>query len=322
MKLVELKTIFDIKYGNQFDFYKLDTDEWSDINFVSRSSQNLGVVSKVSKYKDVEPFPAGLITVTLGGTYLLSSFVQQDVFYTAQNIKVLKPKKEMTFEEKIFYCKAIEANRFRYTSHGREANITLNTLLVPEPSEFPSWVHKVDLNQFNQVEMPAKPCDTLSLDTSSWADFELQDIFKLRYGVNLELNTMVLDSNGVNFVSRTANNNGVSARVSAVPGIKPIDAMTLTVAGGGSVLETFLQPEPYYSGRDLYYLTPKIPMNAAHMLFCCVLIRANKYRFNYGRQANKTLKNIKIKLPVTSDGKLDLDYMEQYIKSLPYSSSL
>jgi hypothetical protein len=322
MKLAELNTIFDIRYGNQFDLYKLDADEWSDINFVSRSSQNLGVVAKVSRYNDVEPFAAGLITVTLGGTYLLSSFVQQETFYTAQNIKVLTPKKEMTLAEKIFYCKSIEANRFRYTSHGREANITLNTLLVPKPSEIPSWVYEVDLNQFDQVKLPAKPCDLPALDTSCWADFELQDIFKLRYGVNLELNAMVLDSNGVNFVSRTANNNGVSAKVSAVPGVKPIDAMTLTVAGGGSVLETFLQPEPYYSGRDLYYLTPKMPMNTEQMLFCCVLIRANKYRFNYGRQANKTLKNIKIKLPVTTTGKLDLDYMEQYIKSLPYSSSL
>ena len=132
MKLVPLNTLFDIEYGNQFDLYKLDVSESSKINFVSRSSQNLGVVCKVSKYKNVDPYPSGLITVTLGGSYLLSCFVQQRPFYTAQNIKILTPKKHMSFNEKVFYCKCIEYNRFRYTSHGREANITLDTILVPE----------------------------------------------------------------------------------------------------------------------------------------------------------------------------------------------
>src|SRR2546423_1856718 len=100
MKLKPLNEIFHIQYGNQFDLYKLETDESSDINFVSRSRENLGVVCKVSRFNDIEPFPAGLITVTLGGSYLLSSFVQKGKFYTAQNVKVLTPKQEMSFNEK------------------------------------------------------------------------------------------------------------------------------------------------------------------------------------------------------------------------------
>src|SRR3990167_2131349 len=131
MKLVPLNSIFDIEYGNQFDLYKMDFDD-PEINFVSRSSQNLGVVARVSKYQNFDPYPAGLITVTLGGTYLLSSFVQQEPFYTAQNIKVLTPKRKMDFKEKVFYCMAVQSNRFRYTSHGREANVTLDHLLVPK----------------------------------------------------------------------------------------------------------------------------------------------------------------------------------------------
>ena len=92
MNLIPLNEIFNIKYGNQLDLYRLDVDTNGEINFVSRSSQNLGVVAKVNLLKEVTPFDAGLITVTLGGTYLLSSFVQQSKFYTAQNIKVLEPK--------------------------------------------------------------------------------------------------------------------------------------------------------------------------------------------------------------------------------------
>jgi hypothetical protein len=68
----------------------------------------------------------------------------------------------------------------------------------------------------------------------------------------------------------------------------------LTVAGGGSVLETFLQSEPFYSGRDLYYLRPKVSMTVEQKLFFCMCIRANRFRYNYGRQANKTLREILI----------------------------
>ena len=68
---------------------------------------------------------------------------------------------------------------------------------------------------------------------------KLNKLFDVRYGVNLELNKMQLDSSGVNFVSRSSKNNGVSAKVALLPDVEPISAGVLTVAGGGSVLETF-----------------------------------------------------------------------------------
>ena len=48
---------------------------------------------------------------------------------------------------KMFYCYAIEHNRFRYTSHGREANKTLDELLVPSIDNIPSWVNSTKIAQ-------------------------------------------------------------------------------------------------------------------------------------------------------------------------------
>lgn len=120
------------------------------------------------------------------------------------------------------------------------------------------------------------------------------NLFDVVYGVNLELNRLELDPNGINFVSRTAKNNGVSAKVKRLDNVTPIPAGMITVAGGGSVMESFLQPEEFYSGRDLYYLNPKIDLSDQEKIYYCVCLRANKYRFNYGRQANRTLKSILI----------------------------
>lgn len=123
---------------------------------------------------------------------------------------------------------------------------------------------------------------------------KVSDLFWVNYGVNLELNALEKDKNGINFVSRTSKNNGVSAKVKKVPNVNPLPAGTITVAGGGSVMETFLQMKPYYSGRDLYYLTPKVEMSNEIKLFYCHCLRANKYKFSYGRQANVTLPELPI----------------------------
>ena len=122
----------------------------------------------------------------------------------------------------------------------------------------------------------------------------VSSLFDVQYGTNLELNSLVIDPKGINFVSRTANNNGVSGRVNLIAGLEPIEAGVLTVAGGGSVLETFVQDKPFYSGRDLYFLRPELVMTLEQKLFFCMCIRANKFRYNYGRQVNRTLKELLI----------------------------
>ena len=99
MKLCEL---FIPSYGTKLDLNKMTITDDADkdaINFISRKEKNLGVVAKVKKIPNKEPYPAGLITVALGGS-VLSSFVQPMPFYTAQNIVVLTPKKGNVFSGK------------------------------------------------------------------------------------------------------------------------------------------------------------------------------------------------------------------------------
>lgn len=122
----------------------------------------------------------------------------------------------------------------------------------------------------------------------------VKDLFYVQYGVDLELNALEQFPDGINFVARTSKDNGVTARVKPIPWIKPNPAGTISVAAGGSVMESFLQPEPYYSGRDLFYLTPRYEMSDAVKLFYCLCLRRNKFRYSYGRQANETLKDLQI----------------------------
>ena len=139
--MVKLNKIFNVEYGNQLDFNKMiELKEWNDdaVNFVSRTSNNLGVTSIVKRLPDIIPYQSGLITIALGGA-ILSSYVQPRRFYTAQNIMVLKPINDMSFNEKIYYCLCIQKNAFKYSTFGREANRTLKNIELP--SNVPKWVY-------------------------------------------------------------------------------------------------------------------------------------------------------------------------------------
>lgn len=138
LKLIDL---FEVISGNGLDLNKMILmEEWKDnyINFIGRTSKNQGVVARVKLIPEIIPFSSGLITVALGGS-MLSSFVQQKSFYTAEHMKVLKPKKDMSLQEKLYYCICIKKNDFKYTTFGREADRTIKNLEIPD--NVPSWVN-------------------------------------------------------------------------------------------------------------------------------------------------------------------------------------
>lgn len=117
----------------------------------------------------------------------------------------------------------------------------------------------------------------------------VSELFDVHYGTSLELNALEERSEGIPFVSRTGQNNGVSAYVAPVSGVAPLQPGVLSVALGGSPLSTFLQEQPFYSGRDVATVRPKAPMSRDVMLYYATCLQANRYRFSYGRQANRSL---------------------------------
>ena len=143
----------------------------------------------------------------------------------------------------------------------------------------------------------------------------LQKLFSITYGVNLELCNLKIADEGIRYVSRTYKNNGISAIVERVKGLKPNPANTISVALTGSVLSAFLQEEEYYSGRDIAFLTPLVKMTKTQMIQYCKCIGANKDRYAYGRGANRTLKDILVpeldELP-----SMDENY-DKYIDNIP-----
>lgn len=152
------------------------------------------------------------------------------------------------------------------------------------------------------------------LNTNTWKYFKIIDLFDISNGKRLTRANMAFGGK-TPYIGSIASNNGVFSYIKQ----EPIDkGNSISVAYNGSIGETFYQPKPFWGTDDINILKPKFKLNSYIALFLCPIIKQEKYRFNYGRKWNiKRMKQTKIKLPITVDGKPDFEFMENYIENLP-----
>lgn len=292
--------LFVLRYGHSLALRKMVLSETSDgVNFVSRTTQNNGVSAKIRPVEGREPAAAGTLSVALSGAGGAgTAFLQPYPYYCGFHVMVLIPKKIMSDNEKLWWASCITANHYRF-GFGRQVNRTLKDVDLPSPEGMPEWVNAVDFGKI--FETTLIQLKNLSRETPAQAPASIgetrtrvSDLFDVAYGTSLELNRLSQDPAGINFVARTAKNNGVVAKVAAPQGLEPIAGECLSVAVSGSVLETFVQREPFLTGFHIMILRPKKPMNTEELTFYAACVRANQWRYSYGRQANRTLKDLMI----------------------------
>lgn len=117
-----LHKLFHAGMGNGIDAV-LTTNDNPKYNYVSRDSNGNGVVGFVDEIEDEEPFPAGAMSLALGGSFLGSCFIQKKPFYTAQNVAVLQEKTPLSNHTKLFIATLIRNEcKIKYQAFGRELN--------------------------------------------------------------------------------------------------------------------------------------------------------------------------------------------------------
>jgi hypothetical protein len=309
-----LDEIFDLWYGVNLEFVNCEQVE-KGIPFVSRQSSGNGVVGYVMPV-DIVPNPAHTLSIAGSGS-VLSTFYHDYEYYSGRDVYIAKPKQSLTKEQMIYYACVIEQNKYRY-SFGRQANKTLKNILIPDISELPDYVNKISVSDYTFEKKPVNDEKT-ELNTESWQWFNLNDLFRI-YASN-EKNARNRAEGATPFISSTQFTNGVSKYVDDTP-TQPVN--TITVARNGSVCSAFYQPIPYCaSPDDVRIFEPKFRLNKYIAFFLLPIIEKEKFRYEYGRKfGTKRMNQTKIKLPVTNDNKPDWQFMEDYIKSLPYSDNI
>ena len=319
--LVKLSDIFEIKYGVNLELINLEEcspNEPNSIPFVSRTEKNNGISAYVYKQIDIIPNPCHTLSLAAGGS-VLSTFYQSTEYYSGRDLYILIPKKNISVIEMLYYSRCISANKYKY-NYGRQANKTIKDLLIPDciPNKLKESMVLYKNKLIKQLSKKPLISKKINLDIDDWSYFSLSEIFDIT-GSRTTPKEILLDSGKGNFpyVTTQETDNGVDGFYN----IYTEDAGVLTI-DSAVVGHCSYQSMNFSASDHVEKLIPKFKLNKYIATFLVTIINLEKYRYNYGRKASQSrLSKILIKLP-QKNGKINFNYMEEYIKSLPFSSCL
>jgi hypothetical protein len=161
------------------------------------------------------------------------------------------------------------------------------------------------------------------LDTGKWLDFEFNKIFDFKRGKRLT--TLDQIDGDIAYISSTKTNNGIDNHITP-PDYMVIYNNVMTINNSGSVGYAFFHNYDFVCSDHCTVISIKdktIKLNEYIALFLKPIIESIKPKYNFAREiSDYRLNKEKISLPVDNEGNPNWEYMENYIKSLPYSSSI
>lgn len=163
------------------------------------------------------------------------------------------------------------------------------------------------------------------IDTSRWKEFKLTELFTVSSGTKFDRRRVILtpEPHNINFIGRTGSLNGINAKCGTYKNTEPFSAGLLTVALGGTIGACFVQNKPFYTSQNVDVLIPlkcyvsKMTWNVKQFIASCIFYESQNNYLTFVRELNKHIKrDFVIKLPVTSSGQPDWQYMDTYIAKL------
>lgn len=161
------------------------------------------------------------------------------------------------------------------------------------------------------------------ISVNEWKEFKVGDFFDIRPTKTLDgLTADDCTNSGVPLVVNSAENNGIAGfcdREATEEG----NIITFSDTTDGNAF--FYQPGPFIGFAHVQGMYPKTrEWSSFELLFFLTVLKFDsKDRFSYGRKMRRDIiLETKIKLPQTSNGTPDWQYMEDYIKNLPYGDRI
>lgn len=157
------------------------------------------------------------------------------------------------------------------------------------------------------------------MQQTKWANFQLQELFYIVGTKSLDSNAIDFLDNGINFVGRTFEDNGIQGKIKKQD-FEPNAPYTITTTVIGNYKYVKFQEQPYYCSQNINKLTPK-PIISKWNKKIAYFFVANVQKFvslYNGQQGGYKLDDIKkhvILLP-THNGAIDFAFMEAFISEL------
>lgn len=260
---------------------------------------------------------------------------QKNNFSASDHVEVLEPKFKLTDNIAFFLCTLINMEQYKY-SYGRKRSQTKlkdEYLLLPVDSDGkPDWEFMDSyIEKLENLERESKGSlkDALRTNGSyneickeNWKDYRLGDLFDKVYKstsyVKQECEEL-FENEGINFVSRTEDNNGCDTVVEKNEGMAVEKGNALII--GDTTSTIFYQEKEFVTGDHIVVCRSKW-LNRYTALFVKSILEKERFRYSYGRAfIMESINNTIIPLPTKND-EPDWNYMETFIKSLPYGDRI
>ena len=327
---VNLENAFDVIYGGHFT--KVDDYHKGSTPVIKSQGTNNGVIG----FFDIPPNHCGVITVARTGS-VGACFYHDYPCYVTDDCMVVIPKQKISDKQMLVYTTYIGKTSNKYNYSRKVTPERLNKTKIPHLDQVNKLTESVDIP--NEPSNESFSQEQIYLGEGIWEWFLYEEVFDIKGGYyNKKPEASVNGS--IPFIGATEYNNGVTSWHD----IKDIDTTSktgsgknharkekifsgrkyITVSNNGSVGYAFYQPHDFTCTHDVNPITTKnIEINAYIAMFISTLVELERYRWAYGRKWRPIrMPMSKIKLPVDNNGEPDWQFMEDYIKSLPYSSNL
>ena len=328
-----------------------------DYPYISTTRDNNGICAYVSEYNR----KGNLISLAYDGS-IGACFYQTEPFFASEKIVTIDlVQKNLNSRIALFLISIIKLESEMYSYGGRKwtveqqlkntnlylpvdnagepdyaymewyidsLNISVGTIpdyFLNEGYEKACWY----LDNINQEEFEKKyagiaVAKQIALSDRKWDYFTLGDIVSsVHNGKSYNSSDLVVSDSEeyVSYVTRTDENNGVSMYVQALDyqGLEKANAITI----GDTTATIFFQEHSFITGPHIIVIRADW-LNVYTANFIITILNQEKYRYPvFGRAFTKDLiKQTKVYLPIDKDGNPDYQFMEDYIKSLPFSKKI
>lgn len=337
-----LGDIFDIKKGK-----RLTSEDQTIGNtpYIGAIDSNNGIANYIGQ----SPTHNGnTITLSYNGS-VGEAFYQPNAFWATDDVNVLYFKKEngVEFNEHIalFICAVLKKEKYRYC-YGRKwvlESMNETRIKLPTKNNVPDWEwmeNYIKSLKHKPIKTKNTHDNALILNVEKWEKFKIGNLFEVQLSKgDIKLDDM--DKGDIPLVSSGETHNGIVGFIDNYGDGKAeiFSGNKLTVDMFGN---SFYQPDDFYAvshGR-VNILVPRFELTQNIGLFIASIIRKEQYKYSYGRAVYSSVASeMEIVLPIqrttegipridetnkySSKGYIpDWEWMESYIKSLPYSDRL
>ncbi len=352
-KKYKFDDIFIIKKG----FYnkKPEHTKVGNIPFLGATEYNNGVteyysledIQEASKNGDdnnvpisEKIFPGKSLCVTNNGSVGFA-FYQEKEFTCSHDVNPLYIKNgEFNRRIALFVATVISADRYRWAYGRKWRPERMKDSFVNLPADEkgnPDWkfmeeyienlenLERESNNSIRDSINTNNKSDDKEIDIINWGIFRLSNLFekvyKAKAHVKGELQFLEFPSDEyIPFITRTESNNGCDCYVLMDDVEKYEEGNAIII--GDTTATIFYQKNKFATGDHI--VVCRAPwINEYTALFLKTVIEKDRYRYSYGRAFKMDLiKETFVRLPIKENGEVNFEYIESYIKSLPYGDRI